>query len=277
MIWKSVADPRVVQNRYQIAEDGTLVDTLKGCVVKQHKDATGYMRFNMATPDSCEIKFPVHRVVAAAFLPAPEAGQTHVDHIDGNRANNHVSNLRWCTPIENNRNPVTVVKKQAAHRITETSLKRRVVCENTGEEFDSMTEAALHFNLTIAAVTQSCRKAAEGKARRPMKFGKPVMHFHLIIEEPIALKQDREETTERAASKPNSRPVKCLETGLEYPSASAAARAHGLRYSSVCSSCNRNKAGGKQAKAFGLRPCYHFAWISREKTETIGDSDAILS
>lgn len=275
MVWKFVTDPRVVQNRYQIAEDGTLVDTLKGRVVKQCQDSAGYMRIRMTTPDSCEIKFPVHRVVAAAFLPAPEAGQTHVDHIDGNRANNHVSNLRWCTPTENNRNPITVVKKQAAHRITETALKRKVVCENTGEVFDSMTEAALHFNLTIAAITQSCRKAAEGKARRSMKFGKPVMHFHLIIEKPTELKQDSKETTERAASKSNSRPVKCLETGIEYPSASAAARAHGLRYTSVIGSCNRTATGSRQSKAFGMRTCYHFVWASHENTEMIGDSDDI--
>jgi hypothetical protein len=37
----------------------------------------------------------IHRLVASVFLPPPEDGQTEVAHFDGDRLNNHVSNLRW--------------------------------------------------------------------------------------------------------------------------------------------------------------------------------------
>ena len=42
----------------------------------------------------------VHQLVAEAFIDNPK-GYTAVDHIDENKSNNHVSNLRWCTPKMN--------------------------------------------------------------------------------------------------------------------------------------------------------------------------------
>lgn len=49
----------------------------------------------------------VHRLVAISFIPNPEC-KPMVDHIDRNRQNNSVSNLRWCTLSENMHNPNTI-------------------------------------------------------------------------------------------------------------------------------------------------------------------------
>ena len=45
----------------------------------------------------------VHRLVAEAFLPNPDQ-KPCIDHIDRNRANNVVSNLRWVTHSQNQQN-----------------------------------------------------------------------------------------------------------------------------------------------------------------------------
>lgn len=42
----------------------------------------------------------IHRMIAETFIPNPD-NKPHVNHIDGNRFNNHVSNLEWNTASEN--------------------------------------------------------------------------------------------------------------------------------------------------------------------------------
>lgn len=61
---------------------------------------TGYRVVNLSRNNSIN-QCCIHRLVAEHFIPNPENKKT-VNHKDGNKLNNHVGNLEWCTYLENN-------------------------------------------------------------------------------------------------------------------------------------------------------------------------------
>lgn len=55
----------------------------------------------------------LHKIVAELFIPNPD-NKPQVDHIDTNKLNNRVDNLRWVTQSENNHNPITYKRMKEA-------------------------------------------------------------------------------------------------------------------------------------------------------------------
>ena len=66
---------------------------------------SGYLMFNLQCPsvtDKGYFNISVHQMVAEVYCSGYFEG-AHVDHIDGNKLNNHYTNLQWCTPEYNNK------------------------------------------------------------------------------------------------------------------------------------------------------------------------------
>ena len=83
---------------YIICTDGT-VHNKKGHNISRWKDNVGYLQVKLSKEGKWYYK-RVHRLVAEAFIPNPH-NLKQVNHIDGDKTNNEVSNLEW---IDNKNN-----------------------------------------------------------------------------------------------------------------------------------------------------------------------------
>ena len=100
MNYKAIGD-------YKVYEDGTIV-SVKGNhekVLKPRLHSHGYYKVCLRIDNKAQ-EWLVHRLIATLFIPNPD-NKPQIDHIDGNKANNNVSNLRWATALENRHNENT--------------------------------------------------------------------------------------------------------------------------------------------------------------------------
>ena len=94
-MWKTVGE----FPNYEVSDDGRVRKT-GGRELKQ-SNVVGYKVVGLDSGRGF-IQRKVHRLVALAFLPAPEdPARDQVAHGDGSRTNNRVENLRWATCKEN--------------------------------------------------------------------------------------------------------------------------------------------------------------------------------
>ncbi len=94
---------RPVPNRdgYYVTRFGSIFSSKSGKLkrLRPKKLPRGYLFFDSFQDGKAETVY-IHRAVAEAFLPNP-SGYTEINHKDGCKENNHVSNLEWCSPQQN--------------------------------------------------------------------------------------------------------------------------------------------------------------------------------
>lgn len=83
----------------------------RGKILTVSKNKLGYPQITLSKNDK-EHSRRIHRLVAQAFLPNPN-NYKEVNHIDGNKSNNVVTNLEWCDRSHNMRHAIKMGLKKS--------------------------------------------------------------------------------------------------------------------------------------------------------------------
>lgn len=140
--------------RYEVSRDGVVRNIKSKKIKKQQITKFGYYRTNYRVNKSNPNykpnqgwDRPLHQLVMECWGPQKPSPNHIIDHIDRNKLNNHISNLRWVTKIENRNNIDKEVysKTNSLAQLNSQKKKRvavRLVNKNENLVFNSRFQAA---------------------------------------------------------------------------------------------------------------------------------------
>ena len=136
-----------------INSDGEVFSDKTGKMKTRNKGDTDYQIINFMKIDGKKKTYRLHRLVLMAFDPRDDMDSLEVNHKDGNKKNNKLENLEWCTRSENV-NYGTRTEKQAK------ALSVKVVQLKDGEPikiWDSMNQAKRECGFNVGNISKCCR------------------------------------------------------------------------------------------------------------------------
>lgn len=150
---------------YLVSNMGRIRNSKTGKIRKLYLNTQGYCIFS-GTFGSRQNKktIRVHKAVAETFIKNEE-NKSEVNHIDGNKLNNNVKNLEWCTPKENSMHAVEHNLIKSGEESCRSKLKNEDVLfirnlYNNEKEKYSTSKLAEKFGVKREAI----RIAAIGKS-----------------------------------------------------------------------------------------------------------------
>lgn len=94
-------------------------------ILKPSLDRKGYLKITLCK-NTHHVTYRLHRLLATAFIPKVE-NKNFINHVDGNKINNNLSNLEWVTSKENNKHAQDTGLNPARY-----SQKQKEACKQTG-------------------------------------------------------------------------------------------------------------------------------------------------
>ncbi|MDR2586385.1 MAG: HNH endonuclease [Prevotellaceae bacterium] len=103
-----------------------------------------YLHIGLTNREGKRKNYDIHRLVACAFIPNPEH-KCDVNHIDGNKSNNHIGNLEWATRSENVKHSYDTLGQKSA-RFWLGKKGANNPCSIPIKEIDGHGDAIIKFN-----------------------------------------------------------------------------------------------------------------------------------
>lgn len=146
----------IIYDYYELHENGCVFSLKTNKFIKQQLRRGGYYGVGIMINGKCK-KFYTHRLIAIHFIPNPD-NKPQVNHKDGNKLNNHISNLEWNTAKENikHAHKIGLVKISDKCRMINRERgfntfgknhpsSKPIIQMYTNKEFASISEAAKYF------------------------------------------------------------------------------------------------------------------------------------
>lgn len=151
--WRDVVG---YEGLYKVSDLGKVRSVRRRRLLRPGIKSTGYAQVTLSR-DGVNRYYSVHRIVAAAFLPNPNA-LPQVNHKNGKKQDNRLANLEWCSASENQQHKYKVLGKSGGH-------PKAVFCIETGQRWEAVHLAAQELNIHRTSISMVChgrRKTAGG-------------------------------------------------------------------------------------------------------------------
>lgn len=154
---------------YIIYENGDVYSEKLGIFLKPRQNKNGYL---IVTLDKEQLL--LHRLVAKHFIPNPY-DYPQINHIDGNKLNNDVSNLEWCTQQQNiNHSLEHHLRKGFISVSTKRELLQQVLAGKTvlevSKNFPNTHPNTLNRMLRVQAEKDGLGEQWKAEAKRKRKI-----------------------------------------------------------------------------------------------------------
>ena len=160
-------DIKNFEGYYQINENGEVASVereilcrngkryYKGKILKPSVSTNGYYYVILSKNGDAKTCY-IHQLMGEAFLEKPY-GYCEIDHINSNKLDNRIQNIRWVSSRkENMNNPATIKKildsRKFSYKSGDNPNAAQLKCITTGETFGCIKDFAIKYNINYSTI-----------------------------------------------------------------------------------------------------------------------------